>query len=735
MSILDENYLMNAIWLFMKRNYKIILLVVAVAAVLWSFIPRKEETDPEKDALLMELITFVIKNGHYAPVDINDAFSEKVYTGYLKAIDPNKRFLTEEDIKALETHKDKIDDQINAKTFQFFDLSYEILQKRLADSKVIYTDILSQPFEFKTKEDINTDFEKLPYAKNATELKERWRKQLKLNVLSSIEDKIKLQEGTDTSEDDATDEPNAPITPTAKKKETNKVVEKKSFEELEKEARENTLKSLNEFFDVMKDITREEWQSVYINAILEQFDPHTNYFSPETKDKFDESMAGSMEGIGATLKKKNEYTEISEIIVGGPAWRGRDLENGDIIIKVAQGGDEPVDIAGMRLDNVVKMIKGKKGTEVRLTVKKVDGTLKEISIIRDKFEIEETFAKSTVIETPNGKYGMIQLPKFYVDFETRNNRNAFTDVKKEIDYLKAQNVQGIIMDLRNNGGGSLQTVVDMVGLFVEQGPVVQVRSPKGQRSVLFDKDKNTQWDGPLVVLINNYSASASEIFAAAIQDYNRGLVIGSKHSFGKGTVQNLFDLNNLVRVKDLDLGALKFTSQKFYRINGGSTQLKGVESDIVLPDRFAHIDTGERDSENAMKWDKIEKADYKPLKNDFSKIIEKSKSRVAGNPQFNLIDENAKWISARKDDYVFSLNFDDYTKKSKEIDEKAKKFRTLKDYKNTLRFASLPYEEALFKTDTVLKKKRDRWHENLNNDVYVEEAVNIIRDIQQNQKK
>lgn len=731
---LDENYLMNAIWLFMKRNYKIILLLVAFAAVLWSFIPNKQKSNPEKDALLMELITFVIKNGHYAPVAIDDALSAKVFDGYLKTIDPNKRFLIADDIQKMEAYKTQIDDQINSGSFEFFDLSYELLQKRLANSKAIYTEILSQPFDFTVHEEINTDFEKQPVAKNEAELKERWRKQLKLNVLSAIEDKIKLQEGKETSSDDEIDEPNAPITPTEKKKTVAAPVEKKSFAELEIEARENTLKSLNEFFDVMKDLSREEWQSVYINSILEQFDPHTNYFSPDIKDKFDESMKGSMEGIGATLRKKNEYTEISEIIVGGPAWRERNLENGDLIMKVAQGNEEPVDIAGMRLDNVVKMIKGKKGTKVRLTVKKVDGTIKEISIIRDKFEIEETFAKSVIISTTNGKYGMIQLPKFYVDFETKSNRNAFTDVKKEVEYLKAQNVEGIIIDLRNNGGGSLQTVVDMVGLFVEQGPVVQVRSPKGQRNILFDKDKSTLWDGPLLVLINNYSASASEIFAAAIQDYNRGLVIGSKHSYGKGTVQNLFELNNLVKIKD-DMGALKFTSQKFYRINGGSTQLKGVESDVVLPDRFAHIDTGERDSENAMKWDKIEKAEYKPLNNNFSKIIENSKKRVAANKEFKLIDENAQWISARKDDNIFSLNYTDYSKKSKEIDEKAKKFKVLKDYKNNLTFKSLPNEEALFANDTVLKKKRDRWHENLSNDVYVEEGIHILQDIQKQPKK
>lgn len=719
---------MNAIWLFMKRNYKIILIVLAISAALWSFMPKKEKADPEKEALLMELLTYVIKNGHYAPSEINNEFSAKVYKEYIKAIDPNKRFLLQADVDELNQYEFLIDDFILARRFDLFDKSYQILQKRMKESQAIYKEVLSQPFDFSVKEEINTDFDKMPFAKDEAALKERWRKQLKLNVLSNIEDKIKLQEGQDV-EEESFEEPNEEIKITEKKTVKKEPVEKKSMEELEKEARESTLKSLNEYFEAIEEISRTEWLSVYINSILEQFDPHTSYFAPEDKEKFDVSMSGSMEGIGAQLRKKNDYTEITEIIPGGPAWKGKELENGDMIMKVAQGNEEPVDIAGMRLENVVKMIKGKKNTEVRLTVKKVDGTIKVISIMRDKFELEETYAKSVIIDTKDGKYGMIQLPKFYIDFETKDNRNAFTDVAKEIEYLKQQNVKGIVMDLRNNGGGSLQTVVDMVGLFIEQGPVVQVKSQKGARNVLFDKDQKVQWDGPLVVLINNYSASASEIFAAAIQDYNRGLILGSKHSFGKGTVQNMFDLNSLLKLDNVDLGAIKFTSQKFYRVNGGSTQLKGVESDIVLPDRFSHIDTGERDRENAMPWDKIEKANYKPLANNFKKAIENSNKRVLNNSQFILIDENAQWISQRKDENVFSLNYDDFTKKSKEIEEKAKKFKALKDYKNSLKFTSLPYEEALFANDSILKRKRDRWHEGLNNDVYVEEAVNVLQEI------
>lgn len=699
---------MTAIWQFMKRNYKVLILVVALAAALWSFIPFKKsaDPDPEKEAFLMGVLNFVLTNAHYQPADINDTFSEKVYTNYLKVIDGNKRYLLQSDIDGLNKYKTLLDDEFKGQKITFFNESYPLFQTRIQEAKSYYKEILAKPIDFNVKESIDTDYEKQPWAKNKEELKERWRKQLKLNVLSSIEDKIKLQEN-----DSLGKEP------------------KKDFAALEKEARETTLKSLNEFFEFFEEISREEWLSVYINTLLEQFDPHTNYLAPDDKQKFDESMAGSMEGIGAQLRKKDQNTEITEVIPGGPAMKQGELENGDIILKVAQGDEQPVDIAGMRLEKVVKMIKGKKGTTVKLTVKKADGNVKVIAIVRDKFEIEETFAKSSVIDTPEGKFGIIHLPKFYISFENRDGRDAFKDVAKEVEYLKTQNIEGIIIDLRNNGGGSLQTVVDMVGLFIPQGPVVQVKSKSGESNVLYDRDNKTQWNGPLVVLINNYSASASEIFAAAIQDYNRGLVLGSKHSYGKGTVQNLLDLNRFGNKKIGDLGAMKFTSQKFYRVNGGSTQLKGVESDLVLPDRFLYVDTGERDNDNAMEWDKIAKAKYNVFDYNFAPVKDKSKNRVAANAQFKLIDESAKWVKSQQDDNTFPLEYNEYLAKSKQLEEQSKRFNVLKDYKNSLSFKSLPHEEALIKNDTVLQNKRKRWFKSLNNDVYVEEAVNVLKDI------
>ncbi|HLW63352.1 MAG TPA: carboxy terminal-processing peptidase [Flavobacterium sp.] len=692
----------------MKRNYKIILIVVALAAALWSFIPNKKfnEPDPNKETFLLGILNYVLQNAHYQPTDLNDDFSQKVYTDFLKNLDSNKRFLLQSDVDLFKKHEFTIDDEFKKQRIDFFETAYPVFAQRLKEAQVYYKELLEQPFDFSVEENIDTDYEKQAFAGSSKELKERWRKQLKLSVLSSVQSKVKLQEN-----DTLNKEP------------------KKEFAELEKESRESVLKSLDDFFERFQEFTRDEWLSVYINTILEQYDPHTSYFAPDDKQRFDESMAGEMEGIGAVLRKKEEYVEITEIVPGGPAMKQGALENGDVIMKVAQGEEEAVDISGMRLEKVVKMIKGKKDTEVRLTVRKMDGTIEIISIIRDKFEIAETFAKSSIIQTEDSKFGIIHLPKFYISFENRDNRDAFKDVAKELEYLKEQNVEGVIMDLRSNGGGSLQTVVDMVGLFIEQGPVVQVKTKNGSRDVLYDKDNKIQWDGPLVVLINNYSASASEIFAAAIQDYNRGLVLGSKHSFGKGTVQNLLDLNRFGNKKIGDLGAVKFTTQKFYRVNGGSTQLKGVESDVILPDRFLYIDTGERDNDNAMPWDKIEQANYKKFGNELSPIVEKSKLRVAEKEEFLVLDESAKWVKEQQDDYTFPLRYEDYVAKSKHIEEQTKKFNVLKDYKSDLTFESLPYEIEAFATDTILENKRVRWHKSLNNDLYVEEAVNVLRDL------
>ena len=706
----------------MKRNYKVLLVVGIVVAGLWSFIPSKKVTGDDKDKMLIELLSFVLEKGHFSPIELNDEFSKKAYASYIESLDPTKRFFIQSDISEFQNYELAMDDMIRSKDLSFFDLTYKRLMQRMKESKVIYTSILSKPLDLNDNETINVDYEKLPYAATMKDLDQRWRKQLELAVLSDITDKEDIQNAINSG---ILDESSA-----AKEEKPAEKTEPKSFEELEITARKTTESNLNNNFSFIAELTREDWFTVYINAIVTQYDPHTYYFSPEDKEKFDVSMSGKYEGIGARLQKKNEGIEVSELISGGPAWRGKLLEQGDIIIKVAQANEEPIDIAGMRLDDVIKKIKGPKGTLVKLTVKKVDGTVKVVPIIRNEVETEETFAKSSVVNKDGKLFGVIYLPKFYQSFENKLNRDAFKDVAIEVERLKAMNVEGIVMDLRDNGGGSLETVVKMTGLFIDKGPVVQVKPAGGKAQILPDSDPKVQWDGPLVVMINNYSASASEIFAAAIQDYNRGIIIGSKQSYGKGTVQNVFELNEFVRGNQYgDLGALKTTTQKFYRVSGGSTQLEGVKSDIIMPDRFSFMETGEKDEKSALPWDKIEPAIYTPLDLNFEKVIANSKKRIATNDNFNLISENAKWINDRKEDNSISLNYAAYKKEIADIESQTKKFKSLEKYKNNLNFTSLPYELELMANDELLKEKRERWHAELVKDIYMTETLNVLTDL------
>lgn len=690
------------------------MLTVIVSAASCSF-TTKIDNDPDKDRILIDLISYVLSKGHYDAKDINDDFSKNVFVDYIDALDPLKRYFYESDIEEFKKFETLIDDQIRDKEIDFFNLTYERLQQRMIEARSLYKEILEHPFNFEKEESINTDYEKLAYASDKNEMKNRWRLQLKFNALSSYYDKVDEQIDSITK---------------------NKEFKRKSAVVLEEESRDITTTSLKEYFEFADDLERKDWFSIYINSIVEEFDPHTYYFAPQDKDRFDIAMSGKLEGIGARLQKKNDNVKIIEIISGGPAWRGSKVEVGDFIMKVKQEDEvEPVSIVGMRLDDAVSLIKGPKGTKVILTVKKVDGTIENVEIVRDVVELEETYAKSSVVKKNGKNFGIINLPKFYFNMQDYNQRNAAKDVKQEIIRLKQEEMEGLVIDLRDNGGGSLQTVVDIAGLFIDKGPIVQVRTKGESPEVLSDKDRNVLWDGPLVILVNELSASASEILAAAMQDYKRAIIIGSKQTYGKGTVQNVMDLNRWMRSNDFgDLGALKLTTQKFYRVNGGSTQLEGVKSDVVVPDRYSYIDIGEKDQENPLPWDKIPAADYTLWDGyiDFDQTINKSKARMATNDQLKLIEENAKWVREKRDVNEYSLNYGKY-KANIELNEKqAERFDRLNDYKTNLTFESLPYEKDLMQKDSILEEKRNRWHKSLSKDVYVEEALSVLEDMKIN---
>ena len=692
---------------FMKRNYRFLLLVLLLAFASCSFTSKKF-SNPDKDKLLIQLITYILEEGHFDPKEIDDTFSENIYEEYIQRLDPLKRYFYESDIKEFSEYKDQLDDQINAYDISFFSLTHERLLKRQEETKSIYKSILEKSFDFEKEETYSTDYEAMPYVSSKKQMKERWRKQLKFSTIANYDDAISLQENE-------ADE------------------EQKSMTELEVDARAETLRGLDELYLYIDERKREDYFSMYINTIVQQFDPHTFYFAPQEKERFDVRMSGQFEGIGARLLRRMDAITVNEIISGGPAWRQGELTVGDQIMKVRQDGEkEAVTIVGMRLDDAIELIKGPKGTKVTLTLKKVDGTIEDITITRDVVELEETYAKTSTVIKDDKLYGVINLPGFYANFQDYQERNAANDVRMEIERLKKEGMQGLVLDLRNNGGGSLQTVVDMFGLFIKDGPVVQVKTIGEPKEVLEDRDQSIVWDGPLVVLVNESSASASEILAAALQDYKRGVVIGSKQTFGKGTVQRPIDLNRMVRNNSNgDLGALKFTTDKYYRIDGGSVQLEGVKSDVVVPDRYTYIDIGEKDLQYPLAWDKIDAADYAIWNNyfDYEGAIRKSQDRMRNSEQLKLIDENAKWIKKIRDRNEYSLNYSDYRSRLDNNEKEAKQFDRIADYQTNLTFNSLPYEITLMEQDSVLKQKRERWHASLSKDVYVEEAINVLNDI------
>jgi carboxyl-terminal processing protease len=697
----------------MKSKYNILSLVLLLAFASCSF-TSKTFSDPDKDKLLVQVITFVLEQGHFDPIALDDEFSAELFKDYIEIIDPVKRYFYESDFNDFEKFKLVIDDQLKASDITFFNVVNERMLKRFEEAKVIYKDVLSQPFDYTIDEEFDTDHELKPFPKNKKEMRERWRKQLKFSTLSNYDD-IYTEEKL------------------AKEKDPSYVM--KTPEEIDQEAREATLKSLNIYFeDYIDDQRREDWFAIYVNTIVEEFDPHTYYLAPKGKEDFDQRMSGKLEGIGARLQKRMDYIKVVELISGGPAWRSKELEVEDVILKVKQEEEEfPVNIVGMRINDAIKYIKGPKGTKVTLTVKKVDGTIKDITITRDIVELVETYAKSSVVEKNNKKFGVIDLPAFYVDFQDYKNINAAKDVKNEIERLKADGVEGLVLDLRNNGGGSLPAVVEMAGLFIKEGPIVQVRSTGESKEVLKDRDKSIAWDGPLVILVNEISASASEIMAAAMQDYKRAVIIGSKQTYGKGTVQNVINLNNMLRNSTGgDLGALALTTQKYYRINGGSVQLEGVKSDVQVPGRFSYIDVGEKDKDNPLPYDEIDAAEYTPWENyfDYTTTISKSEERMKSNAQMKLIEENAKWVKGKIDETVFSLNYEKYKAKLELNEEEAKRFDAISNYKTNLTFESNTYEKSLFENDTTdLREKRERWHESLTQDIYIEEALNVLEDL------
>jgi carboxyl-terminal processing protease len=512
----------------------------------------------------------------------------------------------------------------------------------------------------------------------------------------------------------------------------------KTDAQLEADARERVLKAMNRSFDrIRARFTADERFSLYINAISELMDHNTTYFPPVEKRAFEEQMSGKFYGIGAQLREDEGAIKIVSLVTGSPAWKSGELQINDAIIKVAQGNNEPTDLAGFAVEDAVKLIRGNKGTEVRLTIRKSDGSVKVVTLVRDEIIQDETYARSAIINQNGNKIGYIYLPEFYADFEKGKRSSA--DVAAEVMKLKAEGINGLIVDLRNNGGGYLYEAVDIVGLFIKEGPVVQVRDRDGKSSVIEDRNDAVLWDGPLTIMVNELTASASEIFAAAIQDYKRGLVIGSNSTYGKGTVQRVIPFGRPIDIMSgaTDLGALKLTLQKYYRVNGGSVQAKGIIPDVVLPDVYQFLKIRERDNENAMQWDEIRNSTYQAWNTniDYEAVRKAAATRINANPIFSNIYKNAQWLNDNAD-REYDLNLASYREKQKQIRNTVKANDNLTRLSKELDIISLQTDKKkFFENDDKTKGERyQQWLKSLKTDIYIDEASKVVSDMILSQK-
>jgi carboxyl-terminal processing protease len=656
---------------------------------------------------------------HYSPKPIDDSFSLEVFNKYLAEVDAEKNIFFQSDIDELKSKYGKeIDDEILGKPIVFVPAVNFIYKKRLVETEQIYKSVLAKPFDFTRDEDYNQNFDKLPWPRSEADRKDAWRKQLKYLTLERYADMLENQETNRNT-------PGYVVRTDA---------------QIEKDAREKTLKVMDRLYERLTEkMTDDDRFNMFVETIVQTMDPHTDYFPPVEKRYFDEQMSGRFFGIGASLKEEDGNIKITTLVTGSPAWKSGKVGINDVILKVAEGNAEPVDLTGYSVEDAIKLIRGSKGTEVRLTLKKPDGTTHVVSLIREEIVQDElTFARSAIVNSPKGKIGYIYLPEFYADFDNPKGARCSIDVAKEVMKLKAEKVDGIVLDLRNNGGGSLSDVVQMAGLFVEQGPIVQVRSRDEKPQVYPDRDKSVLWDGPFAVMVNELSASASEIFAAAIQDYHRGVIIGSSSTYGKGTVQRPIGLDKAMGLDptNSELGTIKLTLQKFYRINGGSTQLRGVSSDIVLPDIYPDIyefaKIRERDNPDALPWDEIQKADYTPWKYayDVNYIKGLSDQRLRNDTALNEIQSDAEWLS-KTEDKVFSLNIRKYQEEEKEIKAKVKQIEDLSKLpaSTQLNVLSLPEDAHKYDED---KNKADRfqaWLKEKRSDLWLGETVNVLDDM------
>ena len=707
--------------IFMKKQIKYILPALVILAIAtWSF--SWLDANQKKEAVVMQLVYDALSSVHFQPRAFDDSLSAEVYDAFIESLDSEKRFLHSGDLEALSQHRLLLDDQIKAGSTDFFDEAMAILANRIETARGQYAALLNEVVDVTSPGELQGDASKRNYFADDKDMTHYWASYIQFRVVSRLHDR---KQHADSAKALGFDPQHA------------------DFKELEVKAREKEMDIHDSWFKNMDEMERADWFGLYMNAFAGAFDPHSSYFPPRQQESFEIEMTGQLEGIGASLIQDGDHVRVSAIVTGSACWKQGELAKDDLLIAVAQGDKEPVDVVGMTTEKVVQLVRGKKGTEVRLTVLKVDGSEMVIAIVRDVVEIEATFAKSARLGD-DGKTGYIRLPKFYVNFYQNRNRDCAEDIRMEIDKLKAAGMERLIFDLRGNGGGSLPAAIDVAGLFIDQGPVVQVKT-SGQRLKTYkDDDAGTSWDGPLLILVDENTASASEIVAAAMQDHGRALIVGSPQTFGKGTVQTIIDMDRAAGPfyrKHGPLGAFKLTIQKYYRITGGTTQLQGVKSDIVLPHPYQYISLGERDMENPLAVDNIETLQYPQWESSMTDAIAPANKRIANSASFERIATYATWLRDRDQDSHIPLAWDDYLQSEADYQAEKQRFKNVLKSSDSIRVQGFDVEKVL-EIDQDLNGDRDlaaeaemkeeknrRWHKMLSRDLYVAEAMRILQDM------
>ncbi len=719
---------MREIMTYLKQNkWKFFATLILVGGLFFAFNTfntTPTESSEIRHRKLLSTVGRLLESEHYSPRIIDDKFSKEVFDAYLKTLDPEKNILLQSDIDSLKVFATSIDDEIHGASIQFEPAANAMYERRAKEVKSIFENVIEKPFDFTMDDSLMVDADKMNYASSEVERIKRWSQAIKYKVLdryvSLIEDREKHAKAK-------------AIADTSKIKDTvkdNFIV--KTDIELEKDARASIKKTYVKRFSLLeKTFDKEKRFESFLNTITGLMDPHTDYFAPVEKRSFTEQMSGTFYGIGAQLTQDDNGVKIASIQPGGAAWKSGLLVVNDVIVKIAQGAEEPVDVSGYETTDAVKLIRGDLGTEVRLTVRKPDGTTKIVSLIREKIVLDEGFARSAIIQNGSEKIGYILLPDFYADFEREDGARCSKDIAKEVEKLKAEKVKGIIIDIRYNGGGSLYEVVQMAGLFIDKGPIVQIRSKEGKSQILSDETPGILYDGPLVVMVNEFSASASEIFAGAIQDYKRGLIVGSTSTYGKGTVQR-----NVAFGKPLDAmgiqteyGAVKLTFQKFYRVTGSSTQRKGVVPDVVFPDDYEFLKYREKDNPSALPWDEMERAKFSPWtnSNEIATIALKANTKIKNDTANIRFKKNLQWVSAQVDKPV-TLELNKYRLYKKEIQNVIQQNESILKLKTPMTVSSLKadYDKFYNNPDKTKQDRYQAWLKMVAKDIQINESSKLL---------